>query len=180
MTEMLNDVLVIGKAEAGRLEYRPTYFDLVEYCYQLVEEVRLNSDQHIITFNSQSASLPCYMDDKLLGHILSNLLSNAIKYSPNGGFVNFILTCENEQAIFEIQDQGIGIPEEDIPRLFETFHRAQNVGNIVGTGLGLAIVKKCVDIHQGQIFVESISGTGTTFTITLPLNNHIPSEVYYA
>ncbi|HLP90964.1 MAG TPA: PAS domain S-box protein [Nostocaceae cyanobacterium] len=180
MTEMLNDVLVIGKAEAGKLEYRPTYFDLVEYCYQLVEEVRLNSDQHIITFSSQSASLPCYMDDKLLGHILSNLLSNAIKYSPNGGSVNFILNCENEQVRFEIQDQGIGIPEEDIPRLFETFHRAQNVGNIVGTGLGLAIVKKCVDIHQGQIYVKSITGIGTTFTITLPLNNQIPSEVYYA
>ncbi|HLO83507.1 MAG TPA: PAS domain S-box protein [Nostocaceae cyanobacterium] len=180
MTEMLNDVLVIGRADAGKLEYRPSTFDLITYCYQLVEEVRLYSDQHQITFNSQYASLPCYMDDKLLGYILSNLLSNAIKYSPNGGLVSFTVTCENEQAILEIQDQGIGIPPEDLPRLFESFHRARNVGNIIGTGLGLSIVKKCVDIHQGKIIVNSIPGVGTKFTISLPLNNQISTEVSYA
>jgi signal transduction histidine kinase len=120
------------------------------------------------------------MDNKLLGHILNNLLSNAIKYSPDGGLVQFTLACENQQAIIAVQDYGIGIPEEDLPLLFESFHRARNVGNIVGTGLGLSIVKKCLDIHQGKIFVNSIPGVGTTFTVHLPLNNHISSEVNYA
>ncbi len=69
-----------------------------------------------------------------------------------------------------IQDCGIGIPAEDLPRLFESFHRASNVGTIPGTGLGLAIVKKCVDLHGGQITVNSIVGEGTTFTVTLPLS----------
>ncbi len=111
------------------------------------------------------------MDEKLLGHILTNLLSNALKYSPDDSNVEFTLTCEDGQAIFEIQDQGIGIPEEDIPYLFESFHRASNVGNILGTGLGLAIVKRCVDTHQGKISLSTTLGVGTKFTVTLPLNN---------
>jgi signal transduction histidine kinase len=102
---------------------------------------------------------------------LSNLLSNAIKYSPIGSNVKFTLAGEDGQAVIEIQDWGIGIPEEDLPRLFESFHRATNVGNILGTGLGLAIVKKCVDIHQGKIAVRSTLEFGTNFTVTLPLTN---------
>lgn len=173
MTEMLDDILVSGKAEAGKLEYRPLLFDLVKYCRQLLEEIRLNlKTQHFLSFISEYESISCYMDDKLLGHILSNLLSNALKYSPNNSLIKFTLTCKDGQAVFEIQDQGIGIPEEDLPHLFESFHRARNVGNILGTGLGLAIVKKCVDIHQGEISVTSKTGIGTKFTVQLPLQKY--------
>ncbi|WP_414548215.1 PAS domain S-box protein [Anabaena sp. CCY 0017] len=177
MTEMLNDVLVIGKVEAGKLDYKPKLFDLVEYCHDLLSEAQVN--QHnmcVVHFSSQHQSMPCCMDDKLLGHILNNLLSNAIKYSPNQSIIKFSLACQNEQATFEIQDQGIGIPEDDLPRLFESFHRARNVGNILGTGLGLAIVKNCVDLHQGKISVASTLGIGTVFTVTLPLNKHLNIE----
>ncbi|MDZ8053633.1 MAG: PAS domain S-box protein [Aulosira sp. ZfuVER01] len=169
MTDMLNEVLFIGKADAGILDYKPTSFDLVEYCCQLVEDFELDlNNQHRISFTSESKTIPCFMDEKLLGHILINLLSNAIKYSPSDSKVEFTLTCENGQAIFEIQDQGIGIPAEDLPHLFESFHRASNVGNILGTGLGLAIVKKCIDIHQGDISVSTKLGVGSKFKVTLP------------
>lgn len=174
MTEMLNDVLVIGKAGTAELEYRPTSFDLVKYCQQLVEEIQINlNNQRLISFTSQYESIPCCMDDKLLGHIFNNLLSNAIKYSPDDSIVKFSLSCQKGQAVFEIQDWGIGIPEEDLPFLFESFHRASNVGNILGTGLGMAIVKKCIDIHQGEIFVRSTEGLGTKFTVIIALNNKI-------
>lgn len=177
MTEMLNNVLVIGKVEAGKLDFTPVPFDLVEYCHYLVEELQLNvNNQHAINFSSQSDSMPCCMDEKLLGHILGNLLSNAIKYSPTGTTVRFTLTFDNTLAVFRIQDQGIGIPPADLPHLFESFHRATNVGNIQGTGLGLAIVKNCVETHHGEITVKSEIGLGTIFTVTLPLNNYIPSE----
>ncbi|MEA5620023.1 PAS domain S-box protein [Cronbergia sp. UHCC 0137] len=177
MTEMLNDILVIGKAEAGKLEYVPISFDLVEYCRQLVEEIRLSlRNKYLLYFSSLQESMPCCMDEKLLNHILVNLISNAIKYSLDDTIVTFTLSCKNGQAVFEIQDQGIGIPEEDIPRLFESFHRASNVGNIVGTGLGLAIVKKCIDIHEGEISVISNIKSGTKFTVTLPLNKPIQNE----
>ncbi|MBE9207109.1 PAS domain S-box protein [Nostoc sp. LEGE 06077] len=177
INEMLNDILVIGKAEAGKLEYRPTTFDLVAYCTHIIEEAQLNQNNRcLIFFTSQYPSILCCMDDKLLGHILNNLLSNAIKYSPEGSAVKLKLVCEHGQAILEIQDQGIGIPPEDLPYLFESFHRAKNVGNILGTGLGLTIVKKCIDIHKGEISVTSFLGIGTTFTVTLPLNNAMQIE----
>ncbi|WP_353929572.1 PAS domain S-box protein [Okeanomitos corallinicola TIOX110] len=173
MTEMLDDILVSGKAEAGKLEYRPISLDLVQYCHQLVEEVKLNvKNQHFISFSSEDKSICCYMDDKLLGHIFTNLLSNAIKYSADNTLVKFTLVCHDKQAIFEIEDQGIGIPEEDLPHLFESFYRARNVGNILGTGLGLAIVKKCVDIYQGEIYVTSNLGLGTKFTVKIPLKKN--------
>jgi signal transduction histidine kinase len=111
------------------------------------------------------------MDEKLLRHIFTNLLSNAIKYSPGGGTIYFEVTCRNEAAIFQVTDEGIGIPPEDQKRLFEPFHRAKNVSNIPGTGLGLSIVKRLVELHEGRILVASQAGLGTTFTITLPLNN---------
>jgi signal transduction histidine kinase len=84
--------------------------------------------------------------------------------------VNFELVCQNGQAIFQIQDSGIGIPTEDQKHLFESFHRAKNVGSIPGTGLGLAIVKRSVDLQEGKITLNSEVGVGTTFTVTIPLN----------
>lgn len=170
MTEMLNDILIIGKAEAGKLEFVPKSFDVVAYCRNLIEEIELNLTNHQVQFISEYESISCYMDDKLLGHILSNLISNAIKYSPAEHHVQVKFYCQNDCAVFEVQDWGIGIPPEDIAHLFESFYRAKNVGNILGTGLGLAIVKKCVDICQGQIFVSSTLGVGTLFTVNLPLN----------
>ncbi len=175
MTQLLDDVLLIGKAEAGRLEFNPTPVDLVQFCRDLVEVLQLaDQNQHEVVFTHQGnctkdRSFPL-LDEKLLRQILSNLLSNGIKYSPTSSAVQFNLTCLNDQAIFQIQDEGIGIPPEDVPRLFETFHRASNVGQIKGTGLGLAIVKQCVDLLAGEISVESVVERGTTFTVTLPLS----------
>ncbi|RAM52927.1 MAG: histidine kinase [Hapalosiphonaceae cyanobacterium JJU2] len=176
MTNMLNDVLVIGKAEAGRLDFKPISLDLVEYCRDLIQEFQHDDDtedetENAIAFHCEYESMHCRVDKNLLGHILRNLLTNALKYSSNGSIIKFILTEQKNRIVFEIKDQGIGIPQEDLPLLFDSFHRAANVGNIPGTGLGLSIVKKCVDLHQGEIFVESHLGVGTTFTVILPLSN---------
>ena len=107
-------------------------------------------------------------DEKLLRHIFSNLLSNAVKYSPLGGLVLFRVRTEQDMVVLEVEDEGIGIPEDELPHLFESFHRASNVGTIQGTGLGLAIVRNAVDIHGGTIDVRSSAGSGTTFTVRLP------------
>jgi len=172
MTEMLNDVLAIGKAEAGKLEYQPITLNLVEYCWRMVEQVQLNLNaEGALAFSCELESMQCCMDENLLDHIISNLLTNAIKYSTSGSIAKFSLAFHHPIAVFEIQDTGIGIPPEDIPHLFEAFHRATNVGNISGTGLGLAIVKKCIDLHLGEIVVKSELGVGTTFTVSLPMEN---------
>ncbi len=171
LVELLNDVLLIGQVEAGKLQFNPERLDVVQFCSTLVEELQLSAgSEHTITFTCQFPKLEGYLDEKLLRQILSNLLSNAIKYSPTSSTVNFELVCQNDLAIFHIQDSGIGIPLEDRQHLFESFHRAKNVGNIPGTGLGLSIVKRSVDLHGGNITVNSEVGVGTTFTVTIPLS----------
>lgn len=171
MTGLLNDVLLIGKAEAGNLEFKPAPLSVTQFCCELVEELQLTTSTRTIVFRTQDQAITACIDEKLLRQILTNLLSNAIKYSSAGGTVYFDLVCEQGEAVFCIQDQGIGIPVADQARLFDSFHRASNVGTISGTGLGLAIVKKCVDLHSGKVTVKSEVGRGTTFTVMLPLNN---------
>jgi signal transduction histidine kinase len=110
-------------------------------------------------------------DEKLLDELFGNLISNAIKYTPPGGKVRVALAGEREHLVrFEVSDTGIGIPEEDIPRLFTEFFRAENAKALSeeGTGLGLAIVKEILDFLGGSISVKSKVGEGTTLTCLLP------------
>ncbi|NJQ98097.1 MAG: HAMP domain-containing histidine kinase [Hydrococcus sp. CSU_1_8] len=142
MTGLLDDVLLLSKAQAQKLEFNSSAIDLEKFCRSLVEEIQLGvKTQQTIAFSSPGNSTKVHMDEKLLRHILGNLLSNAVKYSPADSTVRFSLTYEADKAIFQIQDSGIGIPLEDQQQLFEPFHRASNTGKIAGTGLGLAIVK---------------------------------------
>ncbi len=172
LTQLVSDVLLINKAEAGKLEFNPVPLDLVAFCRELVEELKLTTKtQHSISFVYLGSYLEACLDEKLLRQILTNLLSNAVKYSPDGGNVQFDLIFGQETVKFQITDQGIGIPPKEQELLFDAFYRSSNVGTISGTGLGLAIAKRCIDRHGGQITVESEVGVGTTFTITLPLNN---------
>ncbi|MGB7441656.1 MAG: ATP-binding protein [Coleofasciculaceae cyanobacterium] len=169
MLKMLDEVMLIGKAEARKLKSNPTCFDLCKFCEDLVEEMQISQRNNTIDHRLQGNIVLACMDKKLLHHILANLLSNAIKYSPEGQKVDFEVNFQGKEVEFIIKDQGIGIPAEDQEHLFESFHRASNVGEIPGTGLGLVVVKQSVDILQGQIAVESTTGVGTTFTVTLPL-----------
>jgi PAS domain S-box-containing protein len=170
MTNLLNDVLFFGKAEAGKIDCNRSNLDLVEYSKQIVEDRQIDQPDININFITKQTKLIGKIDEKTLGHILNNLLSNAIKYSKPGTTVNLTLSSQEKRAVFEIQDEGIGIPSEDLPFLFDSFHRCQNVGNIQGTGLGLSIVKKCLDLLQGEISVTSEVGVGTKFIITIPLD----------
>jgi PAS domain S-box-containing protein len=170
MNAMIEDVLIIGKAEAGALQYEPKPVDLRDLCHKVVEELRGGvAKQHVIQFDHPFARDSLNLDEKLLRHILTNLLSNAVKYSPPGSTVTLLLAERDKQALSEVSDQGIGIPPEDQARLFESFHRASNVGNRQGTGLGLVIVKKAVELHGGTISIDSKVDAGTRISVHLPL-----------
>lgn len=169
MLQLLDEVLLLARTEAGGLKYEPAAFNLEEFCRELTETLQLSTSNQKLIFTCRSESTLVVMDAVLLRHIFTNLLSNAIKYSREDSSIRFDLNCQDGTATFQIQDQGIGIPLHDQQRLFETFHRASNVGQIQGTGLGLSIVKGCVDLHKGQIQIESEVGIGTTVTIMLPL-----------
>jgi PAS domain S-box-containing protein len=169
LTELVSDVLFLSQAEADKLKFNPIPLNLEALCWEILEQMRLGiQNETAITVSIRGNGTNVYMDERLLRQILINLLSNAIKYSPQGGTIRFDLECTEGVARFCIQDEGVGIPSQDIPQLFESFHRASNVGTIPGTGLGLAIVKKCVDLHKGQIHVESVVDMNTTFTVRLP------------
>lgn len=169
MTKLLADLLTLTRAEAGKLECKPQSIELQSFCLNLVEDLQFyDRFSHAIEVISQGGRTHAYLDEKLLYSILSNLLSNAIKYSPQGGKICFVLKGEPDGVVFQIQDEGIGIPSKDLKALYEPFHRSENVKNIAGTGLGLAVVKKCLELHQGEIFVESEENRGTTITVKIP------------
>jgi signal transduction histidine kinase len=171
MIMLLDEVLLVGKAEAGKLDFTPEPLNLIDYCQDLIEEFQERAGtNYTISFELKQLddNLEFCGDKKLLHHIFGNLLSNAIKYSPEGGKVIFELEYQPENVVIKVIDQGIGIPLADQARMFESFHRAKNVGSISGTGLGLSIVKRCVDLHQGSIRLDSQVGIGTTFIVTLP------------
>jgi len=170
MAQLLDEVLVIGKAETGKLQFQPTPLDLELFCHRIVAELQISTgDKHQILFSSQGKITPGLWDESLLRHILTNLIANAIKYSPQGGKVIFQLIAQENSVIFHIQDQGIGIPLKDQQQLFQPFYRASNVDAIPGSGLGLAIVNRCVEEHGGKISLHSAVGMGTTFTVILPV-----------
>ena len=174
LTSLVDDVLIIGRVGVGKLQYAPEPLDLEKFCRNLIAEIKFsretsNEINFVVKIDDSPKPPNIEMDSNLLHHILSNILANAIKYSPENNPVNFTLSYQNNWAIFQIEDTGIGIPSEDQTQLFNSFYRATNVGQIPGTGLGLAIIKQCVDLHGGEIAVTSQEGKGTTFTVTLPL-----------
>jgi PAS domain S-box-containing protein len=169
MTTMLDRVLLIGKTDAQMLEFRPREIDLQALCARLAEEAKAAQQASAcdVVTAFESARPRGQFDEKLLGHAIGNLLSNAIKYSPGGGKVRFTVADRGERIVFSVADEGMGIPPEEVPHLFSAFHRASNVGDIQGTGLGLMIVKKSVELHGGQIEVQSELGKGTRFTVVI-------------
>ena len=171
MTGQIDELLAIYQAESGKFPFNPEPLDAIAFCQNVIESFQISTAEKCqLRFSSQGDCSQINLDRSLLQHILNNLLSNAIKYSPQGGTISFNLTSEPHRCTFRIQDQGIGIPPEYLPRLFQPFERATNVGSIKGTGVGLYIVKQAVERHQGKIGVESQIGVGTTFIITVPSN----------
>jgi signal transduction histidine kinase len=169
MSELLDDILMLSKAEAGKVSLNFNQLNVTDFCTSILEELQpIVTDKHLVSFLVQTEPLDANLDAKLLHHLLTNLLSNAIKYSPNGGNISLELSCKNQQIIFCIRDEGIGMTPEYQGKLFQQFERGANVGKIKGSGLGLCIVKHIVDLHGGTISVESAIGKGTTFIVALP------------
>lgn len=170
MSGLMEQVLVLGRVEAGRLTCHNAPVDIASLIESLIDETRSASHQRCnVEFRTVGELRTAQGDESLLRHIFANLLSNAIKYSPPDSVVHLTVTREDNFARFEVRDPGIGIPAEDQVRLFEAFHRGTNVGQTPGTGLGLLIVKRSVELHHGRLEFSSIEGQGTTFRVLLPL-----------
>ncbi|TMJ31749.1 MAG: HAMP domain-containing histidine kinase [Alphaproteobacteria bacterium] len=172
LTHLIENLLDSSRLiDAGvGLYFNPEEIDLAgllhEVC-QLHREIAPGSQ-----INERFASTPLLIraDPKLLFQMFSNLISNAMKYSPSGSLVEISAALEGEQAVVEVKDNGIGIPAKDIGALFERYYRGSNVSGIVGTGVGLYLVRMVVEVHGGEIAVESAEGKGSAFSVRLPVN----------
>jgi PAS domain S-box-containing protein len=167
MTDMLEDVLLIGQIESGKYNFHPQRADLKILVKQLTEDFKLTTgENHDIHTHFPEKEMPACVDKRLLQNIVTNLLTNAVKYSEPGSRIDVNLFEEDGEIRFQVQDRGIGISEEARQKLFDPFFRAENVGNISGTGLGLSILKNAVDMHRGSIHVDSKPGQGAAFTVS--------------
>jgi signal transduction histidine kinase len=172
MAQQLDELVDTGRLQSGTpLELRRDKVDLIALARKAVAEHQHTTDRHALHVSTRLPKLVGEWDELRLGRVLDNLLDNAVKYSPRGGSIKVSIgTSDDGAAVLSVSDRGEGIPESDLPHIFERFRRGQNVeGRIPGTGIGLAGVQRIVEQHQGTIAVDSKVGVGTTFTVRLPL-----------
>ncbi len=186
MTQMIDAILIIGRVEAKGIAVNPSRFDVIPFCRQVLAEITAEltdrqpgeARSERLHFTSRYKRLTVTLDECLLRSILTNILTNAIRYTPPPGRIQFKVSKHTDYVVFQITDQGIGIAPEDLPHIFEPFHRGRNVSNIGGTGLGLNIVKRFVDLQGGRIEVNSQLGKGTTFAVILPCRTTLCAHIY--
>lgn len=171
LNNLIDDILLIGRSGETGFTSQYQEIDFVEFVRDIVERIKVSDQRrHPIQVRMGRGCQTIISDKKLLSYILNNLLSNACKYSSAGSPVLLKISVDTELHL-AVADKGIGIPDNDISNLFETFHRGSNVGNIRGTGIGLSIVSQVVDKMNGRIHVQSKLNQGTTIKIDLPLLN---------
>ncbi|MDZ4764045.1 MAG: PAS domain-containing sensor histidine kinase [Chloroflexota bacterium] len=171
MVDLMDGVLTLSRMDATNVKMHPVSLDLVAFCRTIINELRLTDmKRHPFTFQTDSTRLDATIDRRMLEYIIINLITNAIKYSLSTTCIDITLFREGAMFVFVCNDQGIGIPPNELPYIFDPFHRAVNVGVIEGTGLGLAIVKQSVERLGGTIQIQSQVGAGTRFTVQLPIH----------
>lgn len=180
LLRLVNQLLDLQRLDAGRMQpsFRPC--DLVEFVSQIVESFRPYCEKKGLQLTTHLNECPTvYLDMEKFDKVVYNLLSNAMKFTPEGGTISVRLKFAGDRCILEVQDTGIGIVKEQIPHLFERFRQAEGSANrsYEGSGLGLALVKELVELHSGQVSVDSVYGEGTTFKLSLVTGTaHLPTE----
>lgn len=182
MTVQIDELLDLARLQMGQpltLNHRPV--DLVSLARETATEQQRTTERHRIVVETALTELIGSWDPFRMGRVVTNLLSNAIKYSPKGGLI-LVTVAEEERdgqkwAVLAVQDNGVGIPAADLPRVFDGFHRAGNVADsFSGTGLGLTSARQLVQLHGGTIEVSSDEGQGSTFTVRLPVDQRDSDE----
>ncbi len=178
LSGMLEDVLMIAKADTFGLALELEVVDLNKICLEAVRDLSDTLGKNrVIEVHPFAEPVLIELDEALIRQVLTNILSNAVKYSSEASRIDIEVLATDEVAIIKLRDQGIGVPKDDMDRLFDPFYRSHNVGARPGTGLGLAVVMRAVRAHCGTVRVDSDLGVGTQFTVTLP--KHPPTETCY-
>jgi PAS domain S-box-containing protein len=174
MEIMLEDILIIGKAESQKLQFNTIEQNLVDLVKNIVSDYQLTQEEEReVIYKTSMDKIMLNVDQKWIKHIIINLLSNALKYSKAPTSVIIKIQQEENEVILSVTDQGIGISEKDQELIFEPFLRGKNVGNVRGTGLGLSILQTAISLHKGKIKVKSTLNNGSTFTVSFPCEGAI-------
>jgi signal transduction histidine kinase len=170
LDRMLTDLLDLSRLERGEVPHAQRPVDLATLVHAVVEEAHPTPTEHTVTIMGGDGPIMVAGDADQLAQVLRNLLSNAIKYSPGGGQVRIALATDGAHARVSVEDNGIGIPADALPHVFQRFYRVRNdVGQAIeGFGIGLYVVQEIVTRHGGTITVASTEGAGATFTVCLP------------
>jgi len=169
LTGLMNDILLLGRINSGKLAFNPVSLGLVELLDEVTRNHQfVNGESRIVQIEISGEPKPVVADQVVLNQIFFNVFSNALKYSPGAPPPVCTLNFLENQVRIEVRDFGLGIPADDLPHIFESFHRGRNVSTIQGTGLGLQITRQFVEMHGGTISLQSEEGKGTTVYLTLP------------
>ncbi|HSP35528.1 MAG TPA: ATP-binding protein, partial [Thermoanaerobaculia bacterium] len=170
MMGLISELLDVSRIETNRLQIHPQPIRWIEFLDRRASAFRVQNPSRTINFAADLPEVIVHADPDRMRQVMDNMLSNAIKYSPEGTEIEIRVALSDSYVRTAVSDRGIGIPTDEIPRLFERFHRARNVSSRYygGLGLGLYIARAIVDAHRGVITVESEEGKGATFTLALP------------
>ena len=171
MMGLISELLDVSRIETNRLQIHPQSIRWIEFIERRASAFRVQNPARTINFAREAEECIVVADPDRMRQVIDNLLSNAIKYSPDGTEIEVIVRLSEARIETSVIDHGIGIPRDEIPQLFERFHRARNVSSRYygGLGLGLYIARAIVEAHRGSISVESEEGHGSAFTVTLPM-----------
>ncbi len=177
LLEIVNNILEIEQLQSGLpIELNCSYFDIAYLTVLVCENLSAQAQEKNINvqYDPDPPELTAYGDREKIKRVLTNLVSNAIKYTEENGTVSVSCAKKEGAAVFSVVDNGYGIPEAELPHIFERYRRVEGHRHIaVGTGLGLSIVKSLIEAHGGSISVSSAEGAGSTFTVLLPLNPRV-------
>ena len=168
---LVQSLLDLSRIEAAESKSTFAAVDLIQLVREVGEQFASRAEQadRVFTMNIPDEKITVLGNETQLRQILINLLENAFKFTPTGGWISLNLEYSSDEITFTVSDSGIGIPPEDLPHLFERFHRGRNASAYPGNGLGLAIVKAIVSAHKGDVTVQSEAGQGTSITVFLPM-----------
>lgn len=178
MVGLIDSTLSASRMEAGQVELAPAPCSLHQILQSVCRHHQEIAPEHDIRLDLGDAPDQIVADPKLLEQMFTNLVSNAVKYSPQKGPVDIHLAGQGQTVRISVRDTGVGIPSDELPKLFERFFRASTSTGIPGTGIGLNLVRELVHLHGGSVRVESVENTGSTFTVCLPIGG--PSQVSIA
>ncbi|WP_316748755.1 two-component regulator propeller domain-containing protein [Pedobacter gandavensis] len=183
---LVDQLFEFRKTEMGTRQLKVTRSDLVSFVHEIYESFQPLAEKNKLkyVYQASEAKLSCYFDQDAMEKILFNLLSNAFKYTAAGDKISIELRTKNEEVYLKITDTGLGIPEEELPKVFDQFYQVNNKEMNLGSGVGLAFTKRLVELHHGRIMVESAPGKGSSFTVVIPLSEAVykddlgPERVY--